>query len=86
MTERSNVIDATQQTAARVAGFAYLISLAFILAANFGLRANLLVSGDAAETARRITEALPQFRLSIVFDIVYSVGTVVLLTALYVMS
>jgi hypothetical protein len=84
MAERSNVIDATQQTAAKVAGFAYLISLAFILAANFGLRAGLLVSGDAAETVRRISEALPQFRLSIVFDVVYSVGTVVLLTALYV--
>src|ERR1019366_8881450 len=84
MAERSKIIDATQQTAARVAGFAYLISVAFVLAANFGLRKGLIISGDAAETIRRITEAMAHFRLSIVFDVVYSVGVVALLTALYV--
>jgi Domain of unknown function (DUF4386) len=84
MAERSKAIDATQQTAARVAGFAYLIPVAFVLAANFGLRKGLITSGDVAETVRRITEAMPRFRLSIVFDVVYSVGVVVLLTALYV--
>jgi len=84
MAETSKIIDATQQTAARVAGFAYLIPVAFVLAANFGLRKGLIISGDAAETVRRITDAMPQFRLSIVFDVVYSVGVVVLLTALYV--
>lgn len=84
MTERVNVVDATQQTAAKVAGFAYLISIAFVVYANFGMRGKLLVAGDTAETVRRIAAAVPLFRFSIAFDVVYCVGSVVLLSALYV--
>jgi hypothetical protein len=84
MAERLNVIDATQQTAARVAAFAYLIPLAFVVYANFGMRGPLMVSGDIAETVRRIAAAVPLFRLSVAFDVAYCVGVVVLLSALYV--
>jgi hypothetical protein len=84
MAERLNVIDASQQTAAKVAGLAYLIPMAFVVYANFGMRARLLVSGDVAETVRRIAAAVPLFRLSVAFDVVYCIGVVVLLSALYV--
>jgi hypothetical protein len=84
MSERRNVVDASQQTAARVAGLAYLISIAFVVYANFGMRGRLLVSGDVAETVRRIAGAVPLFRLSVAFDVVYCIGVVVLLSALYV--
>ena len=84
MAERLNVIDATQQTAAKVAGLAYLIPVAFVVSANFGMRDRLMVSGDTAETVRRIAAAVPLFRLSVAFDVVYCVGVVVLLSALYV--
>jgi uncharacterized protein DUF4386 len=84
MAERLNVIDGTQQTAAKVAGLAYLIPVAFVVYANFGMRGPLLVSGDTAETVRRIAAAVPLFRLSVAFDVVYCVGVVVLLSALYV--
>jgi hypothetical protein len=42
------------------------------------------VSGDSAETVRRIAAAVPLFRLSVAFDVVYCVGVVALLSALYV--
>jgi hypothetical protein len=61
MAERPNVIDATQQTAAKVAGLAYLIPVAFVVYANFGMRGRLIVSGDTADV-RRIAAAVPLFK------------------------
>ncbi len=84
MADRLNVIEPSQRSAARVAGLAYLISVAFVLYANFGLRGRLFVTGDMAETVRRIAAAEPLFRLSVAFDLVYCIGVVVLLSALYV--
>jgi hypothetical protein len=84
MAERPHVVDGTQQRAARIAGFAYLIPTAFVVYANFGLRGRLLVSGDTAETVRRIAADISLFRLSVAFDLVYCVGVVGLLSALYV--
>jgi hypothetical protein len=84
MAERLNVIDASQQTAAKVAGVAYLIPVAFVIYANFGMRGGLIVPGNTAETVRRIAAAVPLFRLSVAFDVVYCIGVVVLLSALYV--
>src|SRR6185369_12231211 len=77
-------IEASQRTAARVAAVAYLVPVAFVLVANFVLRAGLFVNGDLAETVRRIAAAEGRFRLSIAFDLVYCSGVVVLLAALYV--
>jgi hypothetical protein len=84
MAHRLNGIDAAQRTAARVAALAYLIPVAFILTANFGMRGRLFVRGDTAETMRRIAAAEPLFRLSVAFDLAYCIGVVVLLAALYV--
>lgn len=83
MATRALGIDETQRTAARVAALAYLIPVAFVVYANFGLRGRLLVSNDMAETIRRVVTSPSIFRLSVAFDLVYCVGIVVLLAALY---
>lgn len=80
----TRVVDAPQRTAAKVAGLAYLIPFAFIVYAFFGLRAPLIVSGDMAEIVRRIAASELRFRLSATFHLVYCVGIVVLIGALYV--
>ncbi len=82
MTIRS--IDESQRKAARVAGFACLISFVTVVAINFGIFARLIVRGNPAETARNIMAHETLFRIGIVGDMVYCVGVVVLLTALYV--
>lgn len=84
MADRLNVIDVSQRNTAKVAALACLISFPFVVYANFGLRGPLFVSGDMAETVRRIAAATPVFRLSVAFDLVYCTGVVVLLAALYV--
>lgn len=84
MADRLNVIDISQRNAAKVAAIACLISFPFVVYANFGLRGPLFVTGDIAETVRRIAAAAPVFRLSVALDIVYCTGVVVLLAALYV--
>jgi hypothetical protein len=77
-------IDESQRKAARVAGFAYLFSLAIVAFANFGIHDRLIVAGNAAETARNIMAHERLVRISIACDLVYCAGVVVLLTALYV--
>ena len=51
---------------------------------NFGIHDRLLVENNAAETARNILAHQQLFRIGIVGDLIYCVGVVVLLTALYV--
>jgi len=77
-------IDESQRKAAKVAGFTYLISFATVVAVNFGLLLPLTVSGNPAETARNIVAHERLFRIVIAGDMVYGVGVVILLTALYV--
>jgi hypothetical protein len=84
MGANAQVVDDTQRTAARVAALAYLLSLAAVVYAYFGLRAGLFVSDDMAESLRRIAAAESAFRLSVVLDVVYCIGVVVALTALYI--
>jgi hypothetical protein len=79
-----NTVGDEQRKAARVAGFAYLLSFATVVFAQFGFRPHLFVAGNAAETARSIIASERLFRAYIAFNLVYSVGVVVLLTALYV--
>lgn len=79
-----NLITHSQRSAAKVAALAFPIAMAFLAYGNFGLRGDLFVSGDVAETVRRIASAETLFRLSVVFDLVYAIGMIVLLTALYV--
>ncbi len=46
-------LEPAQQTAAKVAGFAYLITFAAVVYVNFGIHDRLLVENNA-ETARNI--------------------------------
>jgi len=80
----STGIDDSQRKAARVAGFAGLIPIPFVTYANFAIHARLIVEGNVAETARNIIAQQTLFRVGIVFDLIYSAGILVLLTALYV--
>ena len=77
-------IDESQRKAARVAGFTYLFTLATVVFAYFGIHAHLIVTGNAAETARNIMAHERLFRINIACDLIYGAGVVILLTALYV--
>jgi hypothetical protein len=77
-------IDESQRKAARVAGFAYLITFATVVYVNFAIHDRLIVANNAAETARNILAHERLFRIGIAGDLIYCAGVVVLLTALYV--
>jgi hypothetical protein len=79
-----STIDESRRTAATVAGLACLISFVTVVAVNFGIFARLIVRGDPAQTARNILAHETLFRVGIAGDVVYCVGVVVLLAALYV--
>jgi hypothetical protein len=79
-----STIDESQRKAARVAGFTYLVALAAVVFANFGIHERLIVAGNAAQTARNIMAHERLFRISIALDLTYCAGLLLLLTALYV--
>ena len=79
----TGTIDESQQRAAKVAGCAYLATFAIVVYVNFAIHDRLIVD-NAAETARNILAHERLFRIGIVGDLIYCVGIVVLLTALYV--
>ncbi len=76
-------IERAQQTAAKVAGFTYLFTWATVVFAFYGIYAHLVVTGNMAETARNIIAHERLFRVVIACDLIYGVGVVVLLAALY---
>ena len=76
-------IDPSQRTAARVAALTYFFTTAIVIFAHYGLYAPLMVAGNVAETARNIMAHERLFRLTIACYLIYGVGLVVLLTALY---
>lgn len=78
-----NTIDESQRTAAKVAGLAYLITLATVIYVNFGVH-NRLIVDNSAETVRNILAHETLFRIGIVGDLIYCAGVVVLFTALYI--
>jgi len=80
----TGVIDVSQRKAAKVAGFAYLFSFVAVVFAQFRIQSHLIVEHDAAQTAQNILAHERLFRAGIACDLMYCVGTVVLLTALYV--
>lgn len=77
-------IDESQRKAARVAGLAGLLTLPFVIFANFAVHDRLIVAGSVSETARNILAHETLFRISIACDLIYSAGLVVLVSALYV--
>jgi hypothetical protein len=79
-----STIDESQRKAAKVAGLLYIITFATVVYANFGIHDRLNVAGNAAATAQKILAHETLFRIGIACDLIYSVGLVALLTALYV--
>jgi len=77
-------IDASQRTAAKVAGFSYLFTFAIVVFANFGIYDKLVVADSVAETATNILANETLFRIGIACDLVYGLAFVAMLTALYV--
>src|SRR5438046_8460193 len=73
-----------QGTAARVAGWSGLLTFAIVVFGNYVLLNPLVVPGNAATTAQNIAEHQTQVRLTAVCFLTYSLGVIVLLTALYV--
>lgn len=76
-------IDEAQRTAAKIVGLVLPISFVIVVAVNFGIFGRLLV-GTPAESARNILAHETLFRIGISGDIVYCLGVVVVLTALYI--
>ena len=79
-----STIDESQRTAARAAGFTCLFTMVTAVFAHYVISAHLIVAGNAAATARNIMAHERLFRIGIACGLIYSVGLVVLLTALYV--
>jgi hypothetical protein len=77
-------IDSSQRTAAIVAGWSGLLTFAIVVFGNYALLNPLIVPGNAAATAQNIVAHQTQFRITAVCFLTYSLGVVVLLSALYV--
>jgi hypothetical protein len=80
----TDTITQSQRTAAKVAGWSFLFTMAIVVFSNYGLLNPLVVRGDAAATARNILAHETQFRVVVISFLTYSIGVFVLLTALYV--
>jgi hypothetical protein len=68
---------------ARLAGFAFILTFAIVVLVNFGIHGSLIVDGNVAETARNIVASEQLWRIGIALDLIYSIGVVALLLALY---
>src|SRR6478752_703024 len=77
-------IDDSQRTAVKVAGVVGLITFAIVVFGNYVLLNPLIVPRNAVDTARNILAHQTQFRIALTCFVAYGIGTVVLLTALYV--
>lgn len=77
-------IDESQRKAARVVGFTYLFALPPAIFAEFYVRAQLIATGDAAQTARNIMAHERLFRLGTASNLTVFAIDVVLIVALYV--
>ena len=78
-----NRLDPAQRTAARIAGFLYLFTMATATFAEFYARGGQIVSGDAAATSRRIAASERLFRLGTVSNLITFAFVVILVVALY---
>jgi hypothetical protein len=77
-------IDNSQRTAAKVAGVAGLFTFAIVVFGNYVLLEPLIVPRNAVDTARNILAHETQFRVALTCFIIYGIGAIILLTALYV--
>lgn len=74
---------ASQQQAARTAGFMYLLLSVLAFTASFAIRSPLLAGDDYRLIADRILHAETLFRISMVCDLVGGAGNAILAIALY---
>ncbi len=74
----------SEQKAAKVAGISGLVTFAVVVYANFAIHDRLNVAGNAAKTAENILAHELMFRIGIALDLVYCIGLVALIAALYV--
>jgi hypothetical protein len=81
---RQQIAISSQLTAARVAGFTGLFTIAIVVVSNFALQNRLIVEGNIAGTASNILAHQSMFRLSILLYMLYSMGLMILLTAVYI--
>jgi hypothetical protein len=77
-------IQTSQRKAASIAGFALLLAIVIVVAANYSVSFRLIVPGDAEATARNILANQTLFRVNVACDLVYLVTVGTLLSALYV--
>jgi hypothetical protein len=77
-------IDNAQRTAAKVAGVAGLLGFVLVVFGNYVLLEPLVIARNAADTARNILAHQTQFRVALTCFIAYGIGSIVLLSALYV--
>jgi uncharacterized protein DUF4386 len=80
----AGALDPAQQTAARVVGVLYLLTMATAMFSQLYVDGQLLVRGDALLSARNIAASEQLFRVGIVFDLATVAGVVALVWALYV--
>src|SRR5262245_11985751 len=78
------MLDHSQRTAAKIAGVSFLLSMVIVVFANYVLLGPLVVPRDAVETARNIVAHPTQFRIAMTGFLFYSLNSIVLLAALYV--
>ena len=77
-------IDHSQRMAAKIAGVAGLLAFVLVVFGNYVLLQPLVVPRNAVDTARNVLAHQTQFRLALTCFVAYGIGSVVLLTALYV--
>src|SRR5260370_32135310 len=85
LTTRKNemTLDNSQRAAAKVAGVAGLLTFAIVVFGNYILLNPLIVPRNAADTARNILAHQMQFRVALTCFIAYGIGSIALLSALY---
>jgi hypothetical protein len=57
-------IDNSQRTAAKIAGWSYILSFAIVVFANYFLLNPLIIPRNAVDTARNIVAHETQFRIA----------------------
>ncbi len=73
-----------QQRAAKIGGIAALLGIAIVVFGNYVLLTPLIVPGKAAETAQNIVAHETAFRLTVICFLSYSLISLVLVSAFYV--
>src|SRR5438067_11915524 len=80
----NDIFGDTQRTASRVVGAAYVVALIPAVVAEFSVRGQLLVSGEAAQTGRNVVAHERLFRIAIASNHAVFTIDIALITALYV--